>query len=216
MSSTDQHTIADDAAAHFAVEGVDDDEIPQPESQLSGLMSRARLEVGHIAWRDWLLVGLANRIPAHNGVRARTLLLRRSGITIGAGTAFGGRVRVVGVGVAAGGRSKVTIGTNCWVNDGCTFDVSAEITVGNGVAFGHEVMLLTSTHEIGTQFYRAGRSMNLPVVVGDGAWIGARSVVLPGVTIGRGAVVAAGSVVNRSVADNVLVAGVPARHIRSL
>ena len=137
-------------------------------------------------------------------------------MVIGAGTAFGGRVRVVGMSASASRSSSVTIGTNCWVNDGCTFDTSAEITLGNGVALGHEVMLLTSTHEIGPQFYRAGRSIDLPIIVGDGAWIGARAVVLPGVTIGRGAVVAAGSLVNRSVADNVLVAGVPARVVRPL
>jgi len=200
----------------LVLEEVVADDLPKAPFQLSGLMSRARSEVRHIAWRRWLLVGLANHIPAHNGVRARTTLLRRSGMVIGAGTAFGGRVRVVGMSASASRSSSVTIGTNCWVNDGCTFDTSAEITLGNGVALGHEVMLLTSTHEIGPQFYRAGRSIDLPIIVGDGAWIGARAVVLPGVTIGRGAVVAAGSLVNRSVADNVLVAGVPARVVRPL
>lgn len=206
MTSTEQYDIT--------VETVVDDDLPKAESQISGLIERARSEVGHIDWRGWALAALANRIPAHNGVRMRTRLLRRSGMTIGGGTAFGGRFRVVGVG--AGVRSRVTLGMNCWINDGCTFDASADITLGNGVAVGHEVLLITSTHEIGPHFYRAGRSTNLPIEIGDGAWIGARSTVLPGVTIGRGAVVAAGSVVNRSVADNVLVAGVPARVVRSL
>lgn len=207
MTSTEQYDITVETVGA-------DDEPTTTESPFSGLISRARSEVGHIEWRGWALVALANRIPAHNGVRVRTALLRRAGMTVGGGTAFGGRVRVVGMGV--GLRSRITLGMNCWINDGCTFDASDDITLGNGVALGHEVMLLTSTHEIGPHFYRAGRSTNMPVEIGDGAWIGARSVVLPGVTIGRGAVVAAGSVVNRPVADNVLVAGVPARVVRSL
>lgn len=210
MTSTDEHEMAVEPVESVPLA----DEFPKPESQFSGLVSRARSEVGHIEWRGWSLVGIANRIPAHNGVRVRTALLRRAGMTIGAGSAFGGRIRVVGVGARL--RSRITLGMNCWINDGCTFDGSAEITLGDGVALGHEVMLLTSTHEIGPHFYRAGRSTNLRVEIGDGSWIGARSVVLPGVTIGRGAVVAAGSVVNRDVADNVLVAGVPARVVRSL
>jgi maltose O-acetyltransferase len=54
------------------------------------------------------------------------------------------------------------------------------------------------------------------VSIGDGVWIGARTTVLPGVTIGSGAIVAAGSVVNRDVEADTMVAGVPARLVRGL
>lgn len=56
----------------------------------------------------------------------------------------------------------------------------------------------------------------MPITVGDGAWIGANCTILPGVTIGRGAVVAAGSVVTKSIGDNEMYAGVPAKLIRVL
>ena len=126
------------------------------------------------------------------------------------------------------------MGRNCWINDSCSIDASDTITMGDGVAFGHEVMLITSTHEIGPHQYRAGKDTTQPITIGDGVWIGARAVVLPGVTIGNGvwigaravvlpgvtigngSIVAAGAVVNRPVGSNVLVAGVPARFVKHL
>ena len=63
---------------------------------------------------------------------------------------------------------------------------------------------------------RAGAHLARPIRIESGAWIGARSTILPGVTVGHGAVVAAGAVVTRDVEPNTLVAGVPARVLRSL
>ena len=77
-------------------------------------------------------------------------------------------------------------------------------------------MLITGTHHLGEEYQRAGVETALPITVGDGAWIGANCTILPGVTIGRGAVVAAGSVVTKSIGDNEMYAGVPAKLIRVL
>ncbi|MDY7540915.1 DapH/DapD/GlmU-related protein [Cryobacterium sp. 5B3] len=63
---------------------------------------------------------------------------------------------------------------------------------------------------------RAAESISSKIVIGDGAWIGAGTIVLPGVAIGKGAVVAAGSTVTHDVLPNTLVAGVPARLVRQL
>ena len=152
-------------------------------------------------------------LPPLVGNRLRTTLLRVAGVKIGGGTTVGGMFFV------HGGRRPVTricIGHNCWINDSCTLDASAAITIGDNVALGQSVMILTNSHELGPSENRAGSVIGLPVSIGDGAWVGARSTVLPGVTVGPGAIVAAGSVVNRDVEADTMVAGVPARLVRCL
>ena len=69
---------------------------------------------------------------------------------------------------------------------------------------------MTNTHKLGTAEQRATDLIAHPIAIGDGAWLGARCTVLPGVTVGAGAVVAAGSVVTKDVPPNALAAGVPA------
>ncbi|WP_081357668.1 acyltransferase [Neomoorella thermoacetica] len=79
-----------------------------------------------------------------------------------------------------------------------------------------EVMICTSTHVIGEKNKRAGESKNLPVIIGDGCWIGTRAVILPGVKIGEGCIIAAGAVVTKDCESNGLYAGVPAKRIKNL
>ena len=101
---------------------------------------------------------------------------------------------------------------------GCYLELGDEIIIGNDVSFGPETMILTSTHDTnaGTPERRAVEVTCKPVVIKDGAWLGARCTILPGVTVGEGAIVAAGAVVHRDVAPNTLVAGVPARVVKEL
>ncbi len=81
---------------------------------------------------------------------------------------------------------------------------------------GHEVAILSATHEIAGPDQRAGHTIGRPVTVERGAWIGARATMLGGVTIGAGSIVAAGAVVARSTKPNTVVGGVPARELREL
>jgi maltose O-acetyltransferase len=111
---------------------------------------------------------------------------------------------------------RLSIGERTWVNVGCFFELQDEIQIGDGVSIGHDVMFLTSSHQIGRHGWRAGAATTAPISVGSGVWIGARSVILPGVTLGAGSVVAAGSIVNKDVGADTLVAGVPAKMVRSL
>lgn len=108
----------------------------------------------------------------------------------------------------------VTIGDNVFINRDAY--IRPQTTIGDNVRIGPFVRLITDTHEIGPSHRRAGKARFDPIVVGTGTWIGASVTVLAGVTIGKGCVVAAGSIVTKDVPDDVMVAGVPARVIRSL
>ena len=109
--------------------------------------------------------------------------------------------------------SRLTIGRGSYVNVGVLFEGRAEIVIGERVAIGPRVMVLTSTHPIGSSNWRAGdgQTVSFPVTIGDGVWIGAGAIILPGATIERGCVVAAGAVVTGHCAADQLWAGVPAR-----
>lgn len=111
------------------------------------------------------------------------------------------------------GARSVSIGSDSFVNYECFFDGSAPISIGRRVRIGMRCVLVTGTHAIGSPDQRAGAEIAEPIVIEDGAWIGAGATILPGVTVGRGAIVAAGALVTRSVPAMVTVAGVPARPV---
>lgn len=114
--------------------------------------------------------------------------------------------------------TKVSIGAGSYLNRGVVLSGLGRITIGERVAFGPQAMIVTSTHEIGPAYWRAGSGVSIDthVTIGDGAWIGARATILPGVTVGQGCVIAAGAVVVKDCEANGLYAGVPARRIRDL
>ena len=108
----------------------------------------------------------------------------------------------------------LSIGDDCSINYGASFGVTERITVGARVRIGPYVMIVDSEyHDV---YARDRRPPSRPVVVEDEVWIGAKASVLPGVTIGRGAVVGTAAVVTRDVAPYTVVAGVPAVPIRAL
>jgi acetyltransferase-like isoleucine patch superfamily enzyme len=76
--------------------------------------------------------------------------------------------------------------------------------------------MLTGTHDFHDPQNRVGKMEGRPITICDGVWLGARSTILPGVTVGGGAVVGAGAVVTKDVPANTVVAGVPAKVIRCL
>ena len=77
-------------------------------------------------------------------------------------------------------------------------------------------MIITAKHSLGGPELRAGDGGPEPVVIGDGTWIGAGAIILPGLTVGAGCIVAAGAVVTKDCTPNGLYAGVSARRIRDL
>ncbi len=100
-----------------------------------------------------------------------------------------------------------------YINHNLTLVCRKEITIGNNVAIAPDVTFLDSDdHDI----YYNGKKNNKtqPIVVGDNVWIGTKAMILKGVHIGNGSVVAAGAVVTKDVPENCLVAGVPAKVIK--
>lgn len=158
---------------------------------------------------------LGNLLPPGRAPRSRTALLRAAGFTIAPTTAFLDLPTFIGPRWVSLWQQLV-VGEHCFVNHGCLFDLGAPITIADHVYVAHRVMIITSSHGMGPHWQRAGDVEPRPVAIEQGAWLGAGTIVLPGMTVGAGAVVAAGSVVNRDVAPNTLVAGVPAKSIRQL
>jgi maltose O-acetyltransferase len=113
------------------------------------------------------------------------------------------------------GGQNITIG-NSYLNWGVFIEANAAVTIGDRCAIGMETMILTSDHERGGHQRRAGVTIGRPVAIGDGCWLGARVMVLPGVTIAPGCVIAAGSIVTADTESDGLYAGTPARRLRDL
>ncbi|MBT2614114.1 MULTISPECIES: DapH/DapD/GlmU-related protein [unclassified Bacillus (in: firmicutes)] len=113
------------------------------------------------------------------------------------------------------GKSLV-IEKDVFLNHNVFIDSWEKVTIKENAAIAFDVLICTSGHKIGESFKRAGVSDRKPIVIGKGCWVGARSTILPGVILGDGCVIAAGSVVTKDCKPNTLYAGVPAKEIRSL
>lgn len=155
--------------------------------------------------RDLLLNTVISAAAFPRGLRWRAL--RACGVDARRST-VNGRVFI--------GGTNVSIGEGTFINYETFIDAAADVRIGARCSLGPRVTIITGSHELGDSTRRAGTPENRPIVIGDGAWIGACAVILPGVTIGAGAVVAAGAVVTRDVPDHSVVAGVPAVVVRTL
>jgi acetyltransferase-like isoleucine patch superfamily enzyme len=110
-------------------------------------------------------------------------------------------------------RIGVHIGRNSLIGRNCTLDARSPLTIGNNVNISPEVMILAGTHDVNDPKFAPSEVGPWAVAIGDHAWIGTRAMILPGVTVGRGAVVAAGAVVAKDVPPLTIVGGVPAKKI---
>ncbi|EJT6151360.1 TPA: acyltransferase [Clostridium perfringens] len=112
--------------------------------------------------------------------------------------------------------SRVEIGDNSDI--GYKARLNGKVIIGKDVIMGPEVIVYTTNHitdnvEIAIKYQ--GNTKENPVKIGDGCWIGSRVIILPGINIGKGAVVAAGSVVTKDVENYMVVGGNPARVIKN-
>lgn len=143
---------------------------------------------------------LVGCVPSHF---FRRFFYRLAGIKIGKGS-------TIHTGAKFYDPRGVTIGEDTIIGEGVTLDGRARIVIGDHVDLATDVMIFNSEHDIEDENFKA---VDHPVVIGDYVFIGPRSIILPGVKIGQGAIVAAGAVVSRDVAPSAVVGGVPAKTI---
>ncbi|WP_313817820.1 DapH/DapD/GlmU-related protein [Citricoccus sp.] len=109
---------------------------------------------------------------------------------------------------------NTVLGDRVFLNSGCAFQDQGGITIGNGCQIGHNTVIATLNHALDPE-----RRLDMhpaPVVIGTNVWIGSNATILPGVTIGDNAVVAAAAVVTKDVPADSVVVGSPARVVRSV
>ena len=143
---------------------------------------------------------MASHVPIHH---YRRWVYRLFGMQIGRGSS-------IHMGLTLYNPAHITIGNDTIIGEKCTLDGRAMLRIGNHVDIASEVMIYNSEHDVQDPAFKA---IQAPVVIEDYVFIGPRAIILPGVTIRRGAVVAAGAVVTKEVAEDTIVAGVPAKVI---
>lgn len=152
----------------------------------------------------WYYVSLAifecGWLPASG---LKVWLLRKFGARIGEGVVIKPHVRIKNP-------WRLAIGDYCWIGQGVWIDNIADVAIGDHACISQLAYLCTGGHD------HRRVAFNLiaePIAVGDGAWVGARSTVLPGVSVGANAILAAGSVATKDVPPATIAGGVPARPI---
>ncbi|EKO3822727.1 sugar O-acetyltransferase [Vibrio harveyi] len=108
------------------------------------------------------------------------------------------------------------LGDNVYANFNLTLVDDTHIYIGDHVMIGPNVTIATAGHPIDPELRRDIAQFNIPVHIGNNVWIGANSVVLPGVTIGENSVIGAGSVVTKDIPANVVAVGNPCRVLREI
>jgi maltose O-acetyltransferase len=144
------------------------------------------------------------RLPPFVAARATTFALRAAGVSIGRASVFWGMPQLVGRGNVS---SRLSVGTYCGFNARCYFELDDRIAIGDHVAVGQDVMFLTRTYDTSNPEQRGGNTSSAPIEVGNGAWLGARCIIMPGVKIGPGSVIGASVVVTKDVPANILLMG---------
>ena len=110
---------------------------------------------------------------------------------------------------------KLSVGDNSHLGENAT--LGGEISIGKDVQMGPDVVMMTVTHEhsrTDIPIMYQGATENMPIVIGDGVWIGTRAILMPGVKIGDHSIVGAGAVVTKSCEPYSIIGGVPAKLIR--
>lgn len=147
-----------------------------------------------------MLLTMVGAVPSHH---TRRFFYRISGVKIGEGS-------TIHMGARFYQTKNINIGKGSILGEGIVLDGRAKITIGDHVDIASDVMIYNAEHDIHDKDFNA---VFAPVTIEDHVFIGPRAIILPGVTIHKGAVVAAGAVVTKDVEEKAVVGGVPAKQI---
>jgi acetyltransferase-like isoleucine patch superfamily enzyme len=111
---------------------------------------------------------------------------------------------------------NITLGDNVFINHDCYLMDCAPISIGDNTFIGPKCGLYTANHPLNAIARNKGVEQALPITIGNNVWLGANVIILPGVTIGNGVVVSAGSIVTKNISDNQLVMGAPAKVVKAI
>jgi len=177
------------------------------------LTSRLKnIDVLNFIWLEiesWI-IALVSGLPGNLGFIVRTLIYKTVFDRLGGMSFIQSRVRIVHA-------KRIRCGKNFTVNSGTYLNGIGQIEFGDNVLIGPNVVISSGEHPVNLTavpilfIEPVGRRIS----IGDGVWIGANAVILPGVTIGEGSVIAANAVVTRDVGENEIWGGVPAKKLRS-
>lgn len=154
-------------------------------------------------WLDFklfLIHAISLHVPFYS---VRKLAFRLSGVQIAKGA-------TLHMGTRFFEPSGIMVGEDTKIGDRAFLDGRAPLKIGKHVDIASEVMIYNSEHDLDSEDFHA---VNEPVEIGDYVFIGPRSIILPGVKIGEGAIIAAGAVVTKNVPERTIVGGVPAKEI---
>lgn len=149
---------------------------------------------------ELLLLKIVGFIPSH---LLRNFLYRLFGVRIG-------KRSVIHMGANFFFPKNISIGQGTILGTGIFIDGRAKVKIGNHTDIASEVMIYNSEHDLASPTFKA---IEEPVTIGDYCFIGPRVIIMPGVNIGNGAVVAGGAVVTKDVPEKVIVGGIPAKVI---
>lgn len=160
-----------------------------------------------------IFISLGNSLPRYFYFnRMRPKFYRIAGLNIGRGTSITGPLSL-----RADTTNKIHIGKNTYFNSETRFGCQdSEIRIGNNVLVGPRVSFESASHNLIHEEGKGRGFFTKSIIIQDKVWIGAGAIILQGVTIEEGAVVAAGAVVNKDVKRFTVVGGVPARFIKEI
>lgn len=147
-----------------------------------------------------LVLHVVGFVPSHF---IRRFFYRLGGVVIGKGS-------TLHMGIRFYNPCNIKIGEDSIMGEGTVLDGRDKLTIGNHVDIASEVMIYNAEHDVKDPDFKA---INAPVTIQDYVFVGPRAIILPGVTIKRGAVVGAGAVVTKDVEEYSIVGGVPAKKI---